>query len=126
MFLLGGTLALNELRIDSGERRHLNKLLIEGFSESPVPYIVGFAEFLTNAIPIISSSFELLFDKYCKIPITTRSVDVVPIGHIFNNIDININNIITNTGSSNLLSSTGNSNEDELRESLVDTTLSIL
>ncbi|OUM62948.1 hypothetical protein PIROE2DRAFT_10637 [Piromyces sp. E2] len=28
--------------------------------------------------------------------------------------------------SSNLLSSTGNSNEDELRESLVDTTLSIL
>ncbi|OUM64716.1 hypothetical protein PIROE2DRAFT_27796, partial [Piromyces sp. E2] len=45
MFLLGGTLALNELRIDSGERRHLNKLLIEGFSESSVPYIVGFAEF---------------------------------------------------------------------------------
>ncbi|OUM67198.1 hypothetical protein PIROE2DRAFT_24289, partial [Piromyces sp. E2] len=45
MFLLGGTLDLNELRIDSGERRHLNKLLIEGLSESPVPYIVGFAEF---------------------------------------------------------------------------------
>ncbi|OUM56761.1 hypothetical protein PIROE2DRAFT_25256, partial [Piromyces sp. E2] len=41
MFLLGGTLALNELRI----RRHLNKLLIEGFSESSVQYIVGFAEF---------------------------------------------------------------------------------
>ncbi|OUM66912.1 hypothetical protein PIROE2DRAFT_22263, partial [Piromyces sp. E2] len=45
MFLHGGTLALNELRIDSGERRYLNKLLIEGFSESSVPYIVGFAEF---------------------------------------------------------------------------------
>ncbi|OUM65626.1 hypothetical protein PIROE2DRAFT_7291 [Piromyces sp. E2] len=74
-------LALNELRIDSGERRHLNKLLIEGFSESPVP---------------------------------------------FNNIDRNINSIIPNTGSSNLLSSTGNSNEDGLRESSVDTTLSIL
>ncbi|OUM66429.1 hypothetical protein PIROE2DRAFT_29096, partial [Piromyces sp. E2] len=29
MFLLSRTLALNELRIDSGERRHLNKLLIE-------------------------------------------------------------------------------------------------
>ncbi|OUM66911.1 hypothetical protein PIROE2DRAFT_67077, partial [Piromyces sp. E2] len=46
--------------------------------------------------------------------------------HRFNNIDGNINSIIPNTGSSNLLSSTGNSNEDELRESLVDTTLSIL
>ncbi|OUM64609.1 hypothetical protein PIROE2DRAFT_8524 [Piromyces sp. E2] len=49
----------------SGERRYLNKLLIEGLSESPVP---------------------------------------------------NINSIIPNTGSSNLLSSTVNSNEDELRE----------
>ncbi|OUM65275.1 hypothetical protein PIROE2DRAFT_7736 [Piromyces sp. E2] len=81
MFLLGGTLALNELRIDSGEWRHLNKLLIEDLSESPVP---------------------------------------------INNINRNINSIILNTGSSNLLSSTVNSNEDELRESLVDTTLSIV
>jgi len=40
----------------------------KGSSESPVPKIVGMAEFLTNAIPIISSSFELLFDRYCKIP----------------------------------------------------------
>ncbi|OUM69375.1 hypothetical protein PIROE2DRAFT_2672 [Piromyces sp. E2] len=82
IFLLGGTLDLNELRIDSGERRHLNKLLIEGLSESPVPYIVGFVEFLTNTIPIIRSS--------------------------------------------NLLSSSVNSNEDELKERLVDNTLSIL
>ena len=94
MFLLGGTLALNELHIDSGEQRQLNKHLIEGVSESSVPYIVGFAEFLTNTIPIISSSFELLFDRYRKIPITTRSVDVVPIGHRNNVINRNTNNVI--------------------------------
>ena len=68
MFLPGGTLALNELHIDSEEQRLLNKLLIEGVSESPVLYIVSFAEFLTNTIPIISSSYKLLFDTYCKIP----------------------------------------------------------
>ena len=32
---------------------------------------------LTRAIPIISSSFELVFDRYCKIPNLTKSVDVV-------------------------------------------------
>jgi len=50
-----------------------------------------------------------------------RSVDVVPIGHRHN-----INRIIPNTRSSNLQSinpSTNYSNNDELRESLVDTTL---
>ena len=57
MFLLGGTLTLNDLHIDREEQRLLNKLLIEGVSESSVPYIMGFAEFLTNIIPIISSSF---------------------------------------------------------------------
>ena len=124
MFLLGGTLALNELHIDSGEQRQLYNHLIEGESEFSVPYVVGLAKFFTKTIPIISSSFELLFDKYCKIPITTRSVDVVPIGHRHNT-----NRIIPNTGSSNLPSispATENGNIDELRESLVDTTLSIL
>ena len=67
MFLLGGTLALNELHFDSGEQRQLNELVFKGSSGSPVPKIVGLAEFLTSAIPIISSSFELLFDRYCKI-----------------------------------------------------------
>ncbi|OUM56527.1 hypothetical protein PIROE2DRAFT_18835 [Piromyces sp. E2] len=57
------------------------------------------------------SSFSL---KYCKISITIRSVEVVPIGHRFNNINRNINSIIPNTRSSNLLSSNVNSNEDEL------------
>ena len=62
LFLLGGTLVLNELHFDSGEQRQLNELLFKGSSESPVPKIVGLAEFLTSAIPIISSSFELYLD----------------------------------------------------------------
>ena len=74
LFLLGGTLALNELHFDCGEQRQLNELLFKGL---PVPKIVGLAEFLTSAIPIISSSFELLFDKYSKLPNVTKSVDVV-------------------------------------------------
>jgi len=118
LFLLGGILALNELHFDSGEQRQLNELLFKDSSESPVPKNVGFAEFLTSTIPIISSSFELLFNWYCKIPNLTKSVDVVLVRH---------NN---NTGSSSI------STKDESRlsssinyesgESLVDTTLSIL
>ena len=77
LFLLGGTLALNELHFDRREQRQLNELLFKGSSLSPVPKIVGLAEFLTSdAIPIISSSFELLFDRYCKISNLTKSVDV--------------------------------------------------
>jgi len=63
------------------EQRQLNELLFKGSFSSPVPKIVGFAEFLTSTIPIISSSFELLFDRYCKIPNLTKSVNVVPIRH---------------------------------------------
>jgi len=54
LFLLGRTLVLNELHFDSGEQRQLNELLFKGSFESPVPKIVGLAEFLTSAIPIIS------------------------------------------------------------------------
>jgi hypothetical protein len=64
MFLLGGTLALNELYFDSGEQRQFNELLFKSSSESPISKIVGLTELLTTAIPIISSSFELLFDRY--------------------------------------------------------------
>ena len=78
-FLFGGTLALNELQFDSGEQKHLNELLTQSSSKSTVRYLVGLAEFLSKTIPIISSSFELLFDKYRLIQ--TRRVDVVPIGH---------------------------------------------
>jgi len=81
LFLLGGTLALNELHFDGGEQRQLNELLFKGSSESAVPKIVGLAEFLTSAIPIISSSFELLFDRYSKLPNLTKNVDVVLIRH---------------------------------------------
>jgi len=67
-------LALNELHFEreGGEQRQLNELLFKGSSESFVPKIMGLAEFLTSAIPIISSSFELLFDRYCKIPNLTK------------------------------------------------------
>ena len=118
MFLLGGILVLNELHFDSGEQRQLNELLFKGSSESPVPKIVGLAELLTRVIPIISSSFELLFDRYCKIPNLTKSVDVVLIRHN------------DNTGSSSIStkdeSCPSSSINDESGESLVDTTLSIL
>jgi len=75
MFLLGGTLALNELHFDRGKQRQLNELLFKGLSESPVPKIVGLVELLIRVIPIINSSFELLFDRYSKIPNLTKSVD---------------------------------------------------
>jgi len=106
------------LHFDSGELRQLNELLFKGSSKSPVPKIVGLAEFLTSPIPIISSSFELLFDRYSKIPNLTKSVDVVLIRH---------NN---NTGSPSV-STKGESRficslNDESEESLVDTTLFIL
>ena len=77
MFLFGRTLALNELHFNNGEQRQLNELLFKGTSESPVLKIVGLVEFLTSVIPIISSSFELLFDRYSKIPNLTKSVDIV-------------------------------------------------
>ena len=110
-FLLGGTLAFNELRIDSGEQRHLNELLYEGSSGSPVPYLVGLAQFLTHSIPIISSSMELLFDRFSKTSIVTESADVALIWQR--------NNSIPYTGSN-----TGNSLDSW--ESLVDTTLSFM
>jgi len=52
-----------------------------GSSESHVPKIMGLAEFLTRAIPIMSSSFELLFDRYSKLPNLIKSVNVVLIRH---------------------------------------------
>jgi len=97
------------------KQRQLNELLFKGSSESPVPKIVGFAEFLTSAIPIISSSFELLFDRYCKIPNLSKSVDVVLIRHK------------DNTGSASIStkdeSRPSSSINDESGESLVDTTI---
>jgi len=117
LFLLGRTLALNEPHFDRGELRQLNELLFKGSSKSPVPKIVDLAEFLTSAIPIISNSFELLFDRYSKIPNLTKSVDVVLIRHN------------DNTGSSSISakgeSRLSSSIKDESGESLVDTTLSI-
>ena len=54
MFLLCGTLVLNELYFDSAKQRQLNELLFKGSSESLDPKIVNLAELLTSAIPIVS------------------------------------------------------------------------
>jgi len=110
-FLLGGTLAFNELQIDDGERRHLKEQLYSS-SGSSVPYMLGLAEFLTKSIPIISSSMELLFDRFSKTSIVTESVDVVPIRHRNNHIPYTGSNAVENSLDS--------------WESLVDTTLFLL
>ncbi|KAG4101394.1 hypothetical protein H8356DRAFT_1421839 [Neocallimastix lanati (nom. inval.)] len=104
MFLLGGTLALNELHFD-------NELLFKGLSESSVPKNCG-------AIPIISSWFELLFDRYSKILNLIKSVDVVLIKHN----DNTRSSSISTKGESHLSSSKNHKSW----ESLVDTALSIL
>ena len=88
-------------------------------SQSPVPKIVGLAEFLTSAIPIISSSFELLFDRYSKKSNLTKSVDVVVL--IRHNDNTGSSSI--STKSESRLSSSIN---DESGVYLLDTTLSIL
>jgi len=49
LFLLGGTLVLNELHFDSGEQRQLNELLFKGSSESPVPKNCGLGGILNKS-----------------------------------------------------------------------------
>ena len=85
MFLLGGTLAFNELQIDDGERRRLKEQLYSS-SGSSVPYILGLAKFHTKSMPIINSSMELFFYRFNKTSIVTESVDVVPIRNRNNHI----------------------------------------
>ena len=58
-FLLGGTLALEELQFNIGEQKYLNELLLKS-SESKVSYIVSLADYLTSTILVVSSSLELL------------------------------------------------------------------
>ena len=79
---------------------------------------MGLAEFLTRAIPIISSSIELLFDRFSKIPNLTKSVDVIPISYN--------DNTGTSSISTKCESRPSSSINDESGENLVDTTLSIL
>ena len=80
-FLLGGTLAFNELQIDRREQKLLEDLLYSPPLEFSVPYMLGLAEFLTKSMPIISSSMELFFNRFSKTPVVTESVDVLPIRH---------------------------------------------
>jgi len=74
--------------------------------------MLSLAEFLTKSMPIISSSVELLFDRFSKTPIVTESIDVLPIRHR--------NSHILYTGSESV------DNGLDSWESLVATTLSLL
>ena len=67
---------LDRLDLDSGVRRQLVEYLTVGSTESSPPYIVGIAAFLTNVIPVINNSFELLFNLYSIRPTVVKSVDV--------------------------------------------------
>ena len=113
-FLLGGTIAFNELRIDEAGQRQLNEQLYSS-SGSHVPYVEGLAAFLTKTIPIISSSMKLLFDRFSKTPNVIKSADVVPIGQR------NLSQVPYSGSNAINLS---NENINDSRESLVDTTLS--
>jgi len=83
---------------------------------------VGLAEYLTKTVPVICSFLELLFDRYKSTPIITKSVDVESIRH---NNNISNRDVISTTGPSESSSFTRN-DEDCPRESLVDTTLSLI
>jgi len=59
--------------------------------------MLGLAEFLTKSMPIISSSIELLFDRFSKTYIVTESVDVLPIWHRNNHIPYTGSNAVENS-----------------------------
>jgi len=63
-----------------GERGHLSEQPLKSSqgSRSSVSYIVGLAKYLTNTIPIINSSLELLFERFSKKKKKTLSLPRVP------------------------------------------------
>ena len=63
---VGRISALDKLQFDTGELRHLSEQLLKSSQGSIIPCIVGLEEYLTNTIPIISSSLELLFERFSK------------------------------------------------------------
>jgi len=82
--LLGGSAVFNFniLSIGSGKRRqYINKIFQTHSNKPPLPYpfIVGFTEFLTNEMPIVTSGFCRLIDQYSIRPLVTKGIDVVPI-----------------------------------------------
>jgi len=76
---VGRISALDKLQFDTGELRHLSEQLLKSSQGSIIPCIVGLEEYLTNTIPIISSSLELLFERFSKNTFITKSDDVLPI-----------------------------------------------
>ena len=84
-FLIDGNLALDRFDLNVGERRKMVDHLLLGPTVSSLPYMLGFAAFLTCVIPEISRSFKRLFDEYSTGPTVVKSVDVETIrqGRIF-------------------------------------------
>jgi len=133
MFLLGGISALDDLQFNKEDLRYLSEQLLNNSKGFNIPYIVVLKNYLAKIIPNISSSLELLFEQFSKKSFSTKSADVVPIcprNNIISNPIIYISE--TNTNILVLLrdSIENNSLNKNLsvfsRESLVDTTLSIL
>jgi len=131
-FLLGGISAFDELQFDTGEQRHLSEQLLKSSQRSTVPYIVGLSEYLANTIPIISSSLELLFERFSKNTFITKNADVIPIWQRNSTVRSPVNShqyTLTNSIFPNTEPIVSNSTFDDLScdsgESLVDTTLSI-
>ncbi len=94
---------------------------------------MGLAEYLSKTIPIISSSLELLFDRYSINTSNTKSADVVPIWQRNHSVSSPVSShpyTFTNSIVPNTESIESNSITDDLScgsgESLVDTILSIL
>jgi len=93
---------------------------------------VGLAEYLANAILIISSSLELLFESFSKNTFITKSTEVVPKWQRNSTVRSPVNShqyTLTNSTVPNTEPIVSNSTFDDLScgsgESLVDITLSI-
>jgi len=63
---------------------------------------VGLVEFLTSTIPIISSSFELLFNRYCPISKSNVNTVVTNMNNIESSTDSNNSNKLYNINNNNL------------------------
>jgi len=95
--------------------------------------MVGLARYHAKTIPIISSSIELIFDRFTKKYFSTKSSNVIPI-RLRNNIIKSPTIYISNTNTNSLVKFTesieSNSFNENLSvlsgESLVDRILSIL
>ena len=56
---------------------YISEQLLKYSQGSTIPYIVGLTEYPVNTIPIISSSLELLFERFSKSTFISKSADMV-------------------------------------------------